>query len=125
MTNQVKNSDCMKYMGTDQDDQDLISNEKKYFIKLIDENYSISMQYLIKYTLYDQINLRDEKKCIFKNLAKNDEYKMKSIAKQIDYLSNELIEINDKINRINESYKIYYKNFLKLIDDKVIIIMCG
>jgi len=95
------------------------SNNKSYFKKLINENYSISMQYLIKYTLYDQINLWDEKKLIFKNLDKNDEFKIVSIARQIDYLSSELIEINDKINRINESYKNYYMNFLKLIDDKV------
>ena len=49
----------------------------------------------------------EQKKLIFKNLDKNDEFKIVSIARQIDYLSSELIEINYKINRINESYKNY------------------
>ena len=104
----------------DNNNRFLISNDKNFIIKLMNENYAISMQYLINFTLYDQLNLLDDnKKCIFEDLDKHDECKIISIAKQIDHLSNELIEINDKVNKINESYKIYYKNFLKLIDDKV------
>jgi hypothetical protein len=100
-----------------------ISSEKNNVIKLINENYLFSMQFITNYTLFDQLGvIHDERECMFENLDEIEIYKIYSYAKQIDYLSNELVEINDRINQINKSYKLYYKSFLKLCDDKDILV---
>jgi hypothetical protein len=74
-----------------------------------------SMLELTDFILYDN-NQQDE--CIFTNINENEINEIKLICNELDLLYDDLNEINAKLIKYKQSYRIYCDNLLKLLDDK-------
>ena len=74
-----------------------------------------SMLELTDFILYDN-NQQDE--CIFTNINENEINEIKLICNELDLLYDDLNEINAKLIKYKQSYRIYCDSLLKLCDDK-------
>jgi len=73
-----------------------------------------SMLELTDFILYD--NNQDE--CIFSHINETEINEIKLICNELDLLYDDLNEINAKLIKYKQSYRIYCDNLLKLCDDK-------
>lgn len=74
-----------------------------------------SMLELTDFILYDN-NQQDE--CIFSHINETEINEIKLICNELDLLYDDLNEINAKLIKYKQSYRIYCDNLLKLCDDK-------